>query len=398
MNDTPMARLPRHLSEFYRRELLENIVPFWLRHGVDRECGGYVTCLNRDGSVYSHDKECMWVQGRMAWFFALLYNEVERRPEWLEMARVGVDFTRRHGFAPDGTMYYALTREGRPLGHAQDVHVELSTVMGFSEYARATGDAALHDEARRLFMRVWVRLQTPGQAFQPGLPETRPVRLHGHGFIPIHVLQELRRHGADPELDAMIDACLHTVLCHHLRADAHAVLEAVGWEGESLPGPLGRWVCPGHMIEAGIFLIHEARHRQDAALLRQGADLVDWGFEHGWDAEYGGLYNDIDLEGLPAPGGEVLRYPAKLWWQQAEGLYGALLAWRVTGEERFAAWHGKMHDYAFSRFADPDHGEWYAILGRRGDIISAAKGTARKNIFHLGRNLFWCWRALEGEK
>ena len=38
-------------AEVYRQTLLENVIPFWLRHGLDREHGGILTCLDRDGSA-----------------------------------------------------------------------------------------------------------------------------------------------------------------------------------------------------------------------------------------------------------------------------------------------------------------------------------------------------------
>ena len=31
----------------FRKELLENILPFWLRNGVDYENGGIYTCLDK---------------------------------------------------------------------------------------------------------------------------------------------------------------------------------------------------------------------------------------------------------------------------------------------------------------------------------------------------------------
>ena len=39
-----------------RGELLENVLPFWLDHGMDREYGGLVTGLDRRGC--SSRKEC----------------------------------------------------------------------------------------------------------------------------------------------------------------------------------------------------------------------------------------------------------------------------------------------------------------------------------------------------
>ena len=102
------------LKDFYRAQLLDNIVPFWVAHCRDLECGGYVSCVDRDGSVYEWTKDCMWNSGRIIWTFSHLYNELQKNAEWLEVARHGAEFALKHGFGPDGRMYYSLTRDGRP--------------------------------------------------------------------------------------------------------------------------------------------------------------------------------------------------------------------------------------------------------------------------------------------
>ena len=38
-------------SAVYRDELTRNIMPFWMRFGLDRKNGGVYTCLNRVGSL-----------------------------------------------------------------------------------------------------------------------------------------------------------------------------------------------------------------------------------------------------------------------------------------------------------------------------------------------------------
>ena len=93
----------------YRDELLGNVLPFWLEHSQDKEFGGYFTCLNRDGSVFDTDK-FIWLQGREVWLFAMLYNQVERRPEWLDCAVRGAEFLRRYGHDGD---YYNVFVDGR---------------------------------------------------------------------------------------------------------------------------------------------------------------------------------------------------------------------------------------------------------------------------------------------
>ena len=46
----------KKLAEQYKSELFDNVLPFWLQHSQDRECGGYYTCLDRDGHVFDTDK------------------------------------------------------------------------------------------------------------------------------------------------------------------------------------------------------------------------------------------------------------------------------------------------------------------------------------------------------
>ena len=38
-------------AERYRADLTENIMPFWLKYGLDRVNGGIYTCVDRDGSL-----------------------------------------------------------------------------------------------------------------------------------------------------------------------------------------------------------------------------------------------------------------------------------------------------------------------------------------------------------
>ena len=113
-----------------------------------------------------------------------------------------------------------------------------------------------------------------------------------------------------------------------------------------------------------------------------------------WDPEFGGIFNDVDCEGLPEPTVAALRYDSKLWWQHAEALYGTLLAYCITGDEKFLRAYRLTHDYSFAHYADREYGEWRGILDRRGNPIGHAKGTSRKSAFHVARNFFLCYNLL----
>lgn len=58
----------KQLKEQYKEELLNNVLPFWIQHSQDKECGGYFTCLDRTGKVFDTDK-FIWLQDREVWMF-----------------------------------------------------------------------------------------------------------------------------------------------------------------------------------------------------------------------------------------------------------------------------------------------------------------------------------------
>jgi N-acylglucosamine 2-epimerase len=89
------------LASLYRDTLLNDVIPFWERHSLDRECGGYFNCLDRMGNVFDTDK-FLWLQGRQVWTFSMLYRKVEARSVWLDIARHGADFLKQHGRDSDG--------------------------------------------------------------------------------------------------------------------------------------------------------------------------------------------------------------------------------------------------------------------------------------------------------
>ena len=81
------------LEKRYKTELLENVLPFWLNNSQDLTFGGYHTCLDRQGNVYDTDK-FIWLQGRQVWMFSLLYNNVEKRREWLDCVSRAESFSK----------------------------------------------------------------------------------------------------------------------------------------------------------------------------------------------------------------------------------------------------------------------------------------------------------------
>ncbi|MCH5373180.1 MAG: AGE family epimerase/isomerase, partial [Planctomycetes bacterium] len=138
------------LISVYRDGLLRDTLPFWLNHALDGQYGGYLSALDRQGNVLDTDKS-IWIQGRFAWLLSTLYVQLERRAEWLQAARSGIEFLLKHGFDSDGRMFFQVTRDGRPLRKRRYVFSEMFTVMALAAYARAADDPSLGRRASRLF-------------------------------------------------------------------------------------------------------------------------------------------------------------------------------------------------------------------------------------------------------
>lgn len=382
--------MSRELLEFYRRELLDNVAPFWQSHSVDRQCGGFFTCLDRRGEVYSTDKY-MWLQGRAVWMFARLHRQMDAGRGWLELAQQGCDFIRRFGRDEQGRVYFSLTRDGRPTHIQRKIYSEVFYVMAMAEMARATGRQEYRDEAVELFWKVVGWWRDPRPLGRPMLAGATPVSALAEPMVILSMIEELEGLDDDPRYAELAEQATQIAL-RHVKADRKLVFETVGPGGELLDSPAGRTLNPGHAIEMGWFLIHLARRRGDRGLIERALQIIDWSFEVGWDKEHGGLYYFLDADGRPPM---QLEWSMKLWWPMTEALYALLLAWKLTGEDRYRAMQRQVHDWSVAHFRDERYGEWFGYLDRRGEPTHPLKGGAWKGFFHLPRALLYCVQLLE---
>jgi N-acylglucosamine 2-epimerase len=386
------------LGAFYRRALLEDVVPFWLRHGLDRQHGGIITALDRDGTILDTDKS-VWFQGRAAWMFATLANTVSSVPEWIEAARSCIEFLREHCYAPNGKLFFTVTREGEPLRMRRYVFSEAFAAMGNAAFARVTGEARAADDAVKCF-DSYLRYSFEPGVMSPKFEPTRPGKGITALMIAMGVAQELRLHLGEisargKTCTEWIDACIDQIERDFLKPEHEALMETVALDGSILAHYDGRLLNPGHALECAWFIMREGMRRDEHRLVRLGTTIVDYMWKRGWDPEHGGLFYFTDLRGLPV---QEYWHDMKFWWPHCEAIVAALLAWKLTGEARFAEMHRHVHDWSFQHFADAERGEWYGYLHRDGSVASRAKGTLWKGPFHLPRMLWFASELLVNDK
>ena len=382
------------LGEFMRDHLLSDIMPFWQRHAIDPR-GGINNCIRDDGSLVSDDR-WLWSQWRAVWVFSKLYNSIEPRDEWLDIAGGIYEFAKRHGWDDTvGGWVLRLSGDGEVLTGCDSIYVDAFAIYGLTELAIATGDSAVTELARRTAESVLHRLEASHDQI-PHFPYPVPkgARVHGVPMIFSLVFWELGRFLDEPRYLRIAERMADEVMHHFYRADRDLIVERIAVDNTELPGPDGTAVVPGHAIESMWFQIHMARDRNDAQRIDQAIRLIRRHLEFGWDSQYEGILLAVDADGSDQIG---WKFPdTKLWWPHTEALYALLLAYEHSHEQWCLDWYERVHDYAFSHYPVSDHGEWTQKLDRRGHKMpDTVVALPVKDPFHLPRALIYCVEVLD---
>ncbi|MDI7274914.1 MAG: AGE family epimerase/isomerase [Anaerolineae bacterium] len=379
------------LAALYWQALLEDVLPFWEEHSLDTEYGGYFTCLDRVGNVYDTDK-FVWLQARQVWTFAMLYNRLEKRQAWLDVARHGVSFLRQHGRDAEGNWYFALDRQGRPLVQPYNIFSECFAAMAFSQYAVATGDAEARQIALQAFDNYLRRRENPKGKWSKAVPGTRPLRSLAVPMALSNLVLELESLLPAETCEKTLNECLSDILGLFLDRQRLLLFEHVSPDGSHPDCFDGRLINPGHGIECMWFLMDIGRRRGDRRLIEQAVQAALSILDFGWDRQYGGIYYFLDAQGkLP----QQLEWDQKLWWVHLESLVALAMGYALTGRPECWQWFRRVHEYAWAHFPDPEYGEWFGYLNRRGDRLLELKGGKWKGCFHVPRALYLCARELD---
>lgn len=367
-----LAAVARHS----RSMLLDHVIPFWFRSGVDQELGGVLSCMTEDGQRVNTDKY-LWSQGRWLWVCSALYNRIDPRPEFLEAARKTAEFLLRHGRDSAGRWYFAVTREGVPLIGPTSIFSDCFAIYGLGEYARASGSQEAHDTAHASFERVCRRVEEPDFAETAPTPAAPGRRLHSVPMILLELANELG-------LQASAGEYARRILDHHVDPDRQVLLEYLNWDYSQLPAGEGTAVEPGHAIESMWFVLHWAMRSGRTAEIHRAAEVIRWHLEKGWDPEFGGLFLAID-----AGGGTpyIPNADKKLWWPHTEALYACILTYKLKGEAWCEEWYRRVYQWSMQHFAMGPGLDWRQRLDRKGHPISDLVALPVKDPFHLPRAL-----------
>jgi N-acylglucosamine 2-epimerase len=334
----------------------------------------------------------MWLQGREVWCFSYLYNHVEQKKEWLEMALHGAEFMERYGRDAEGNWYFSLTADGKPLVQPYNIFSDCFATMAFAALDRVAPNDRYKKIATDTFQNILKRQHNWKGQYNKAFPGTRELKNFSLPMILCNLALELEHVLGKEKVDQFIPTVIHEVMDVFYQPELGLILENVYEDGSFCDSFEGRVLNPGHAIEAMWFIMDLGKRRNDEALIKKATEIMLQTLEYGWDKEYEGIFYFLDVKGAPP---QQLEWDQKLWWVHIEALVALAKGYKLTGDDRCKEWFEKVHNYTWKHFKDPEYGEWFGYLNRKGEVLLPMKGGKWKGCFHIPRSLYQVWKTLE---
>ena len=379
------------LRDHHYHYLFAEYLPFWKRHGIDHERGGFCCALDHDG-VRVNDSKYMWYQGRGLWVYSYLYERFGGE-EHLATARRTRDFLLRYGRDQQGNWVECLDREGNTIAPAtQRGYTGLFVAEGLQAYARTTGDPEAMDVAIASLWRSMAIFDDPQRLVEEGyLPCTYPgQRTLGQHMVTMLILTQVLEQFSDPRLEALADRMVEAIVERFWNPEYRLLNEVLDHHYQRPNDANEDFIYLGHAIETLWMLLAEALRRRDQELFALAAERFRRHLEVAWDQVYEGLFRALKVHGK-APVDKVL-------WAQEEGMIGTMMLCEHTDWEWPAAWFGKLFDYVEAKFSLKRRG--YPLYQYSGDRkVAFQPHVQRQENYHhprqVMRNLLAVERLLE---
>jgi mannose/cellobiose epimerase-like protein (N-acyl-D-glucosamine 2-epimerase family) len=377
------------LRQRFHSDLFDRVLPFWDRHGIDREYGGLMHALDYDGTPVNTTK-LSWFQGRALWAYSFLYNRFGRNAEHLATARAVKDFLLKHAPQPDGWWAELFSREGRVLRpFSGDLYGMYFAAEGLQEFARAAGDDQARQLAFDLIKKLWAHIETPG---------AMPTRAQGLWMVNLNTTRQMAARWTDPSIERILDRSIDAVVKRHYNPDIGLNNEVLNFDF-TRPKEEASKCLFGHSIETLWMVMEEAQRRGDRQLWETCAARIERHLEVGWDRVYGGLsqWVNVDHGGYvwppenPVGTDLVFRFTGeyhymKTLWSLNEILVATLNVFEQTGAEWAARYFDLSQRLIDEKFSMKSRGQaGYGLFSNRRMEFPAH--TARQDNYHPPRQL-----------
>jgi len=370
----------KKLRETYMEALLEKFIPNMDSYVVDHELGGFMCSVDILTKKLTNTYKRAWFEGRGIWMYSFLYNNIEKKTRYLEIATKSKDFILKL-LPKDGSYYISsFTKEGTPIGNVEgDIYGNLFVAEGLSEYSMAVGDKRYFDQAKDIILKAVERYDRPefSYAYKAENRVAGP-RILGHWMILLSLSTQMLRQRPDKEIRALADRCVDAIMNHHLNSEFKLLNEALDHDMSPLSDPIAsQFGDIGHGCETLAFVMNYAVLIKDASLFKRASAEFKRHVDVAWDDIYGGHFHVLDNVSTNT---WTLN---KLRWLQEEILIGAMILIEHTGDEWALNCFARTEAYVREKYVRPE----YAFVIDSGDRKMEKHSRVRAEHYHYPRQL-----------
>ncbi|MBU1186444.1 MAG: AGE family epimerase/isomerase [Acidobacteria bacterium] len=362
-------------GEFWRNQLLFDLMPHWLEHVTDKEYGAFYMNLSREWKPMPPWDKVPAMISRQIFSFSTAYL-LSGEEKYLEVAREAVDYLLEYGWDKKyGGWFGSLTQDGAPKDTVKGAASQLYSNVGLIRYYFVTGDEqALSHVLKSVEIQKTYAQDKEFDGYYVTLNRDLSVRdfvkakhsHYGQGSIMPDLILATRdpevlafaEHLADLSIERMIDPEEGWILGYPIGFDQewnHTPYIVEGKEGTYL----------GASSTAALFFLRLYHLTGKEIYLKHGMALGEKLCRYGWDTERGGWYSIVEK----SPPYQPLGVQEIYWWIQIYGSLLQLQMYHVTQEDQYLNRFRKSELFYDRYFVDQKYGGVFKSVSPDGLLL-----------------------------
>lgn len=370
------------LHDRYRSDLFDHFIPNMDKFVIDHQNGGFMCSVDITSGKQSSGNKSAWFEGRGMWTYSFLYNNLDKNPKYLEIARKSKDFILKLQPKDNSFWTSSFDRNGKPLTGPGDIYSSLFVAEGLAEYAKASGEKQYFTIAKKVILSCLDRYDSPDYDYyvaylNPEAPKVPAPRVLGHWMVFLRAATQILENGPDADMQKLADRCVDACLNHHLNPEYKLFNEVLNHDMSRPDNSYKDFAYTGHGIETCWMLLFEAARRKDKKLFDRIAEVFKRHVTVAHDDVYGGYFRALDhVDNNTWKVDKVL-------WLQEEVLIGTLFLTEHTGDKWAQEIFNETLTYVHKKFDVPGNLFWSSA----GDRFMNDYAKLRAEHYHHPRHL-----------